>query len=747
MTDHQKQVLSCAITYIDAGWSVLPLWSVDDDGKCLCGRADCKSPGKHPHGRLAPNGAKDATNDGEMALKWFSNGEHLNIGICAGEKSKLVILDVDPEHGGDESLAKFGEIPKTPTVGTGGGGRHFYFRHPGGEVRNSAGTIASGLDVRGHNGYVVAPPSLHASGKEYKWLIDAKAQLADTPKWILNSSKQKEKVSTKQCDQKVGEGKRNNAMTALAGKLRRTGLGRDSICAALIYENEQRCNPPLPDDEVMAIANSVAQYDTGTPKHKQDSQATLLVDLAEGIELFHDAEGNSFATVAIADHKETSPIRSKRFRQWLRGLFWRDYHKAPGAQAMQDALGVLSSKAIYEGPELATNVRLAECDGAIWLDLANADWQAIKITAAGWEVVSDPPAKFLRPRGLLPLPAPTTAGDTGLLRQFLNLAGEQDWALLISWMAAALRPTGPFPILVVNGEQGSAKSTLCRLVRAIIDPNTAPLRAMPREVRDLMIAASNSWVLGFDNICRVPVWLSDGFCRMSTGGGFATRELYSDNDEVIIDVQRPVIINGIEELANRSDMLDRSICLTLPTIPDASRRTERQLWAEFSRLRPLILGALLDAVAKGMAKLPTVELTTMPRMADFATWSVATEEALGLAPGSFLAAYSTNREDATVLAIEVSPIGPAVQEFMSDKSHWDGAAQELLESLEAGYASEQVKKRRDWPKSPQAVGKALRRLAPSLRQAGINIEFVRGGGKTRKRLVCLVLQRDFSSRN
>ena len=383
------------------------------------------------------------------------------------------------------------------------------------------------------------------------------------------------------------------------------------------------------------------------------------------------------------------------------------------------------------------NVRLAECDGAIWLDLANAYWQAVRITSAGWEVVSDPPAKFLRPRGLLPLPVPTTGGDTDILRQFLNLGSDQDWVLLVSWMAAALKPTGPFPILVVNGEQGSAKSTLCRLVRALVDPNKAPLRATPREVRDLMIAASNSWILAFDNISNISPWLSDSFCRMATGGGFATRELYSDNDEVIIDVQRPVILNGIEELANRSDMLDRSICLTLPTIPDTRRRTEKQLWADFGRLQPLILGALLDAVSKGMAKLPTVELTTMPRMADYATWSVATKEALGLAPGSFLAAYGTNREDATVLAIEVSPIGPAIQEFMSDRSDWVGTAQELLEKLEAEHASEQIKKRRDWPKSPQAVGKALRRLAPSLRHDDIDIKFERGSGKTRKRLIRL----------
>jgi hypothetical protein len=467
------------------------------------------------------------------------------------------------------------------------------------------------------------------------------------------------------------------------------------------------------------------------------SQATLLIELTSDVEFFHNAETDAFATMPVGTHKETWPVKSRWFRQWLAGRFWRERRSAPRAQAMQDALGILASKATYEGPELVTNVRLAECDGAFWLDLADADWQAVKITPAGWEIVSGPPAKLLRPHGLLCLPKPTRGGSIDLLRRFLNLASGEDWALLLSWTIAALRPTGPFPILVVNGEQGSAKSTLCRLVRALIDPSMAPVRATPREVRDLMIAASNSWVLAFDNISNISPWLSDAFCRMSTGGGFATRELYSDRYEIIIDVQRPVMVNGIEELANRSDMLDRSICLTLPTIPDTNRKTEKELWAEFGQLWPLILGSLLDAVSKAIDRYPDVVLQTSPRMADFATWAVAAEEALALAPGSFLAAYSAKRAEATDLAIEVSPIGPAIQEFMSERRYWEGTAQELLTSLEDNHCTEQTKNRRDWPKTPQAIGKALRRLAPDLRSAGIDIRFTRSTGKGRKRTIQL----------
>ena len=166
-----------------------------------------------------------------------------------------------------------------------------------------------------------------------------------------------------------------------------------------------------------------------------------------------------------------------------------------------------------------------------------------------------------------------------------------------------------------HGEQGSAKSTTARVLRALVDPSTAPLRSEPRELRDLMIAASNAWVISLDNISRVPYWLSDALCRLSTGGGFSTRELYTDRDETLFDAQRPLILNGIEELAVRGDLLDRCLILYLPCIPEEKRRAELTFWDEFESERPAILGATLGAVSGALRRLPKVKLTEMPRMA------------------------------------------------------------------------------------------------------------------------------------
>src|SRR5262245_17536042 len=250
--------------------------------------------------------------------------------------------------------------------------------------------------------------------------------------------------------------------------------------------------------------------------------------------------------------RRAAPL-GQAFRRWLARLFWDGHAKAIGSQALQDAINVLAGMAIHDGAEIPVAVRVAERGGAIYLDLADSDWRAVEVTASGWRIVDSPPVRFCQRRGTLALPAPVSGGNVDELRSLVNVPDDDAWRLLVGWLVAALRPHRPFPILVVNGEQGSAKSTLCRMARALIDPNEASLRRPPRDDRDLMIAASNAWVIDFDNLSGLPADLSDALCSLATGGGFATRELYTDADEKLFSSMRPVMVNGIEELATRSD--------------------------------------------------------------------------------------------------------------------------------------------------------------------------------------------------
>lgn len=455
------------------------------------------------------------------------------------------------------------------------------------------------------------------------------------------------------------------------------------------------------------------------------AQSQLLIECAAQAEFFHTPEGEAFASLPVDDHREIWPLKSRGCRRWVTRAFYRRIGKPPGSQAMQDALSVLEAKAHFDSPASLVFTRVAPCGDGIYIDLGNDKWEAVEITAKGWNVVRDPAVRFRRSRSMQPLPLPARTGSILKLRSLINVGDDRNWILLLCWLAAACRPQGPYPLLILQGEQGSAKSTTAKLLRRIIDPATAPLRTPPREERDLLIAANNSWVVAYDNMSSIPQWLSDALCRLATGGGFSTRELYTDTDEVILDLTRPVILNGIDHLAERPDLADRSIILNLPRIEETARRDEAELYMAFDRELPHILGALFSCVAAALVRLPEVRLYRKPRMADFALWATAAEEALGFQSGAFMSAYSRNRAEAVQETLESDPVSAAIVVLIdSEKSqgHWTGTSGDLLKCLER-IVEVGVKRLPAWPRTPRGLSGRLRRLTTFLRESSIEITY------------------------
>lgn len=482
---------------------------------------------------------------------------------------------------------------------------------------------------------------------------------------------------------------------------------------------------------VTALEDAIAE-ESGEAGGRGPTQADILIDLAQSAELFHAPDGTGFADLDINGHRETWPIRARGFRRWLARRFFEATGGAPSSEALQSALNVIEAKAHFDAPERTVHVRIGGLDGRLYLDLGDETWRAVEVDAAGWRVIDHPPVRFRRAAGMQALPAPVSGGSVEALRSFLNLRSDADFVLVIAWALACLRNRGPYPVIVLSGEQGSAKSTFSAILRALLDPNTAPLRALPREDRDLFIAASNGHVLTFDNVSGLPTWISDTLCRLATGGGFAVRQLYSDQDEVLFDAARPVMLNGIEDIVTRPDLADRAVFLTLEPIPEERRRPEHELWQAFEAERPRILGALLDSVAKGLAMLPQTRLDKLPRMADFALWATACETALWPA-GTFWSAYCGNRDEAVEGVIEADPIAAAVRTIMATRTEWTGTASELLGAL-AEMAGERIAKSKSWPDSPRALSGRLRRAATFLRKVGIEIGFEREG-RARTRVI------------
>lgn len=498
---------------------------------------------------------------------------------------------------------------------------------------------------------------------------------------------------------------------------------------------------PAQAEALAKAATRPAKGESAKPEDSKDSepktrqrrpaQRDSLMQLTGDITLWHSPDGDGFATIPIGTHHENWPIRSKQFRDWLSAQAYRSLGIAPGSQAIEDTLRVLTAIANAEGDRREPWRRIGEHDSKVYLDLCDTEWRAIEITPQGWTVRSGEGLPFVRSPGMRPLFTPEAGEPIERLRGFVNVADDESFMLAVGWLVGAVRPRGPYPLVVINGEQGSGKSNFSRLLRSLIDPNAAPIRATPKDERDVVVAAINSHVLAFDNLSKVEPWLSDAFCRLSTGGGFSTRALHTDSEELLFSGTRPIILNGIPALTDRPDLGDRAINVRLQAIPETERRTEAAFWEAWEAEAPYVLGALLDAVSSALRHQATTQLERSPRMADFALWVTAAEQGLGWEPRTFLAAYMGNRGTVAENAFEADPVAVAIDKLAREAGPdgWHGTPTELLTELTL-HVSESVRRSRAWPLTAQALGNRLDRIAPLLRGRSIHLERRHSGVRT-----------------
>lgn len=452
---------------------------------------------------------------------------------------------------------------------------------------------------------------------------------------------------------------------------------------------------------------------------ERESQATRLIKLAlESDAIFlRDQLGDAYCAI-MGDGQEVLKVRSKKFRLWLRRLMWEAEEKAPSGQAIEDALGHLEGKAIFEGKEIPLAVRVAWEGNTLWYDLGG---KAVKVTADGWEVVLNPPILFKRFQANSPQVDPIRGGKAADFLEFVRVKNERDRLLLLGELVVSFLPDFPHAVLVLSGDQGAAKSTLQKLVKALVDPSPALTLSAPDSVREFVQQMSHHWVLFIDNLASLPQWLSDALCKAVTGDGFSKRELYSDDDDVLYAFRRVVGLNGINLVVERPDLLDRSVLIALERVPDAERREDRELWKAFDAGKPEILGGIFDTLVKAMEIHPTLTLPALPRMADFVRWGEAVTQAMGNPPMTFLEAFRGNVGTQNEVALEASPVAQALIAFMEDKaSQWKGTPAELLDHLT--HTAETLKldtKSKKWPKEPSWLWRRITEVRPNLIALGI----------------------------
>ncbi len=463
------------------------------------------------------------------------------------------------------------------------------------------------------------------------------------------------------------------------------------------------------------------------------NQTTDLLGIANAAEYFRDPDEIPYADIISEDgYRQTYGVTSEAFKKWLRGEYYKKNKASIASEVLNTTIATLAARAQTEGTVHPVALRCGKLDDKVYIDLCNDKWQAIEVSKDGYKIVDNPPLRFRRRKGMKALPMPERGGSVFDLKPFVNVSDKRGFVLIISWLLAALSGQAPFPVLVVVGEQGTAKSTLMSFLRDLVDPNAAPLRTLPREVRDLFIAANSGWILAFDNLSNMQFWISDALCRLATGGGFATRTLYTDEDEMLFNAARPIMLNGIDNVAPRGDLIDRAIVLMLDPIPEENRKTAKELNAAFAAACPKILGALLDMLAHGLRMLPETKLDASPRMADFAHLAAACETAVW-PQGTFMEAYEANRSEANEDIVAASVLATAVNDFMKERDEpWEGTATDLLACIRGLVADEYVlHDKKLWPSTSRVLSERLRRVASALRKAGIGIEHMRGKDSVR----------------
>jgi hypothetical protein len=473
------------------------------------------------------------------------------------------------------------------------------------------------------------------------------------------------------------------------------------------------------------------------------SVADQIIAMADSRYEFGSSEAGDLYAVPKDGPRIARLLRGGRIslRAELARTYYGLHHKAASSSALADAMLAIEGRAQAEDP-VPLHLRVAPLgkrpeDGLV-LDLGRADGKVVTITRSGWSVgpAAEGQPLFRRSQLTQPLPEPVKGGSLKELRKLLNVSDES-WPLMVSWLVSGLVPGIPHPLLFLSGEQGTAKSTATKMLVQLIDPSAAPARSTPKDPDDWATAAVGSWVVGLDNLSRIPEWLSDAMCRAATGDANVKRTLYSDSDVTVQEFRRVLIVNGIDVGTLRGDLADRMIPVHLDRI--TKRRTETALWEAYHEAHPRILGALLDLLVATLNKLPAIREKAdrgeipLPRMADYGLIMAALDEVYGVPEKSILRDYLQQRTELAEEVVESNQVATQLLVLMKrmpvrpeDGARiWDGTTAELLDELTSQIGMTNDK----WPRTPGALSGRINRVASDLDKLGVDIARSKSNGK------------------
>lgn len=430
---------------------------------------------------------------------------------------------------------------------------------------------------------------------------------------------------------------------------------------------------------------------------------------------FRDQNDEPFARIVDVDGTvKVVGVRTEKFKNALVRAYYRENGEPPKVAELKRAIMLAIAEAEIK-PKVLANLRVAEDAGKIYYDLANDRCEVVEIDRDGWRVITDAPVFFRR----YPITGEQVRPDSinrvplGKIFDFVNLQDPNTRVLCEVYIVVSFFPGVRCPLLVLNGHQGSAKTTAARVIQKLLDPSAADIVPIPDKAKEIAQLLAHHRFVGFDNLTEIKSRVSDLLCQAVTGGVFKKRRLYTDEEDVVLKMDGVVAVTGINIVAERPDLLDRALLFRLERVHRSRRVDEATLWQEFEKNRPGLLATIFSTISDALVILPKVKVKNAPRMADFYRVGIAVSRALGYKNSEFEKAVAANSKLIEAAVIDGDPLVEAVVLFMQHREAWEGTATELLQQLLGRQANVGL------PKAPNQLSRKLKEIELNLRKSHI----------------------------
>lgn len=486
------------------------------------------------------------------------------------------------------------------------------------------------------------------------------------------------------------------------------------------------------------MIEKVAKLSHEPEKTKKIGAETIinLISDESNYYLFHDGQDGYIKAPESLGYR-IYKIKSDEFRKFINSIVWTRYRRTIKKDMVTTIIDTLDSKATHDRDKNTLHLRTAWENNALWYDLGNC--RAVKITKVGWDIVENSPVFFRNYPHQGKQVDPIVCSDNKEIEKvfdFMNLQKDQNLQMLMAtYLCGVLLPHIPRPVIIVHGLQGSAKSTMLRVIKKLLDPSPLDLLTYPSKSQEIIQTLSHHYLVYFDNVSEIKGWMSDDLCRACTGSAFSKRKLYTDDDDIIYYYLRAIGINGINLVAQKPDLLDRSLIFELEPIVGSNRQDEESFWSRFEKVRPKILGTIFTILSKAIALKISVILEQRPRLADYAMWGCAIAKAIGYSQEAFMMAYDANVKKQNNEALEASTVAQLIISFMDDRSKWQGSAKTLLDMLTNIAEEEGMKKDTSMPKNIRWLWRRIKEAKMNLNAIDIDVSY---NDSTRPRTITLI---------